>query len=173
MTLSAIVLQILFLFLAKLEGNPIPKSVQQNGTGLLSPSSSSSPWLKKVTMNNRDWGCRRRPLICRQEPFLTRVCCRNRCVDVSTDRHNCGSCEIRCRFNSQCCEGLCTDTNIDTSNCGRCGNRCLNGELCSFGMCGYAQPSLPPWPRRPRKPPRPPHYRRPPGGQEPPPAVVV
>ncbi|XP_054818013.1 stigma-specific STIG1-like protein 4 [Prosopis cineraria] len=128
-------------------------------------SSSSSSWLKKVAHRPRHIGCSKRPLMCSRGEFPPRrLCCRNRCVDVKSDRNNCGFCGVRCVFNMQCCAGLCTDTNIDPFNCGSCGNVCSLGNLCVFGLCGYAQqpppplpPSCPPTPPSP-PPPCPPIY---------------
>lgn len=137
------------------EGNSIPKVVQQNVTV---GSSSSSPWLKKIMNQKQDPrspGCGNRPWICRQgESRPGMRCCRNRCVDVFSDVNNCGLCGIRCPFSWQCCRSLCADTNINPFNCGKCGNRCPFGVLCLYGMCGYAQ-AFPPLPF-PRPPPRPP-----------------
>ncbi|KAB1215156.1 hypothetical protein CJ030_MR4G001400 [Morella rubra] len=168
------------------EGNATPEVlVQQNITG----GSSSSPWLKK-TMNDkwdpRDPGCWKRPWICSQGEFPpTRRCCRNRCIDVTSDNNNCGLCGLICPFTWQCCRGFCIDTNISPFNCGKCGHRCPFRVLCFYGMCGYAQPSPPrpfplppPWPRPPfpfppkRQPPKPPHPPHPPKGWQPPAAAM-
>lgn len=124
---------------------------------------STSPWLKNITTNwpRSPWprGCRGRPWVCRRkeefsekwpDPFRQRWrCCRDRCVDVSSDVYNCGLCGIRCPFSWQCCGGFCSNTNISPFNCGRCGNRCPYGVRCLYGMCGYAEPDLPPGPRPP------------------------
>ncbi|CAN1339938.1 Stigma-specific STIG1-like protein 4 [Linum perenne] len=129
----------------------------------------SSPWLKKVGNHRqpREPGCARAPWICRDQsmnhrgpPGRPRMrCCRNQCVDVSSDINNCGLCGIRCPFSWLCCRGLCVNTNISPFNCGRCFNRCPWGVQCAFGMCGYGgvggggQPQ--PWPRPPKRWPRP------------------
>ncbi|KAL8491021.1 hypothetical protein ACS0TY_022873 [Phlomoides rotata] len=121
-------------------------------------SSSHDPWLTRFN-NPRFIGCRRRLWICRDEDFprIRRRCCRNRCVDVSSDVNNCGLCGIRCRFTRQCCRGRCVNTNRNPFHCGRCFHRCPFPRLCFYGMCGYAQPPTPrPCPPRPR-PPKPPH----------------
>ncbi|KAJ8766526.1 hypothetical protein K2173_023773 [Erythroxylum novogranatense] len=139
----------------------------------------SSPWLEKV-MNHpkpRPSGCWKTPWICRkgESPPARLRCCRNQCVDVSSDPNNCGFCGIRCPFAWQCCHGFCVDTNINHFNCGRCGNRCPRGVRCLYGMCGYGgQPTSPDWPRPPFPfPPKPPkpwpphHHPHPPkGGDE-------
>ncbi|CAA0814211.1 Stigma-specific STIG1-like protein 4 [Striga hermonthica] len=109
------------------------------------------PWLRGIIKNPRRMGCRRRPWICRQDdtPRVRRRCCRNRCVDVTSDPNNCGLCGIRCPFTWQCCRGLCSNTNLSPFNCGGCGQRCFFPRFCFYGMCGYAQP-LPPFPFPPR-----------------------
>ncbi|CAI0436336.1 unnamed protein product [Linum tenue] len=134
-------------------------------------STHSSPWLKKVRNHHqqpRDPGCSRAPWICRDQgvnhhdpPGPRMQCCRNQCVDVSSDANNCGWCGISCPFTWQCCGGLCVDSNVSPFNCGKCFNRCPWGVQCSFGMCGYGgdqpQPWPRPWPRPPFPfPPRPP-----------------
>ncbi|CAI0436334.1 unnamed protein product [Linum tenue] len=123
----------------------------------------------------RDPGCSRAPWICRDQgvnhhdpPGPRMQCCRNQCVDVSSDANNCGWCGISCPFTWQCCGGLCVDSNVSPFNCGKCFNRCPWGVQCSFGMCGYGgdqpQPWPRPWPRPPFPfPPRPPEpWPRPP-----------
>ncbi|KAL8026406.1 hypothetical protein ABFX02_14G025200 [Erythranthe guttata] len=127
-----------------------------------SSSAAVSPWLMGFR-NPRFMGCRRRPWICNDDqggfPRIRRRCCRNRCVDVSSDVNNCGLCGIRCLFTRQCCRGLCVNTNRNPFHCGRCDNRCPFPSLCFYGMCGYAQPLPPfpfPFPPRPRPRPRPP-----------------
>ncbi|KAK3019635.1 hypothetical protein RJ639_004997 [Escallonia herrerae] len=149
----------LLLHLVLVEGkdNPILQRVQQNTTN---GSSTSSPWLRRVK-NPRAIGCWNRPWICNEGEFPPRIkklCCRNRCVDVTSDPNNCGLCGIRCPFTWQCCRGLCIDTNVNPFHCGSCDHKCPFMSYCVYGMCGYAQPILPPFPfpPRPPKPPRPP-----------------
>ncbi|KAK3003645.1 hypothetical protein RJ639_019150 [Escallonia herrerae] len=137
--------------------NPILQGVQQNATN---GSSTSSPWLRRVK-NPRAIGCWNRPWICNEGEFPPRIkmlCCRNRCVDVTSDPNNCGLCGIRCPFNWRCCRGLCIDTNVNPFHCGSCDHKCPFMSYCVYGMCGYAQPILPPFPFPPHhpKPPRPP-----------------
>ncbi|CAL0317467.1 unnamed protein product [Lupinus luteus] len=92
--------------------------------------------------------CRNRAFACSQGEFPPRfLCCRNRCVDVTSDRSNCGLCGIRCRFNYKCCNRLCINTNINPLNCGRCGRACPFGRFCLFGLCAFQEPlPLPPPP---------------------------
>ncbi len=80
--------------------------------------------------------------------------CNGACVDVSSDRFNCGSCGNACAQNQLCSESFCTtcpgksevacgtsgaafcaDLSSDTTNCGSCGNACSHGSLCSNSTC--------------------------------------
>ncbi|KAL2492291.1 Stigma-specific STIG1-like protein 4 [Abeliophyllum distichum] len=151
-----ILIQVLSLLLhfVIVEGTPILRGLEQNVTS----NSTYSPWLRQVK-NPRAIGCWTRPWICNQGEFplrIKRLCCRNRCVDVTSDVNNCGLCGIRCPFNWQCCRGLCININVNPFHCGSCEHRCRFPSFCIFGMCGYAQP-LPPFPFPfPPRPPFPP-----------------
>lgn len=155
------------------EGNSISHEVVQQN---LTTGSSSSSWLKTVVNHHfgedpRGPRCWNRPWICDSGEFPPkRRCCRNRCIDVSSDVNNCGLCGLRCHFNWQCCRGRCTNTNMSPFNCGKCENRCPFGVFCFYGMCGYAQPwPRPPFPFPPKPPrPHPPHPSHPPRGWQPP-----
>ncbi|CAN0900982.1 Stigma-specific STIG1-like protein 4 [Linum grandiflorum] len=118
--------------------------------------SQSSPWLNKVSNHHRprEPGCRDQEGINHHDPpGRPRMrCCRNQCVDVSSDINNCGLCGIRCPFSWLCCGGLCVNTNVSPFNCGRCFNRCPWGVQCAFGMCGYGAQHQPPFPFPPRHP---------------------
>ena len=74
--------------------------------------------------------------------------CKESCVDVSTDRENCGACGVRCAeglscHESQCecgpgktlCLGRCADTRRDPENCGTCGVICMTPSACMDGVC--------------------------------------
>lgn len=124
---------------------------------------NGSAWLKKAAKEmyprpRASTGCWNRPWICDQVESSSsslslsngerqrerRMCCRNRCVEVSSDENNCGVCGVRCLFGWQCCTGLCMHTNTNPFHCGNCFQRCHSGSLCSYGLCGYALP-LPPF----------------------------
>ena len=149
------ILQLLLLLVVIVGADPTPKVVQKNGT----KRSLSSPWLRRV-INPRAAGCWNRPWICNEGQFPPRIkklCCRNQCVDVTSDVYNCGLCGIRCPFTWQCCRGICINTNINPFHCGKCEHKCPFGSFCVYGMCGYAQPLPPfPFPPKPPKPPFPP-----------------
>lgn len=149
---QALAIVTLLVFI-QIEGNSMTNTLHQNDTSV---SSSFSPWLNKVVKRSPS-GCYGRPWACSRGKFPPRsMCCRNRCVNVTSDRNNCGSCGIRCPFNWQCCRGVCIDTNLSILNCGRCGHRCPFGVLCFFGMCGYGEGPSPFIPRSSKqKPPEP------------------
>lgn len=83
------------------------------------------------------------------------VSCDGKCVKVSNDPANCGSCgracgpaEIcaagaciaLCKTPQQVCTGtsgpFCTNLQSDNANCGACGNACKPLEKCTSGQCG-------------------------------------
>jgi len=83
--------------------------------------------------------------------------CGNACVDVFTDKKNCGVCGRACRDQDICmdgrcgpacagngttlCNDLCIDLDTDIDNCGACGTECktllpnAKGSVCSGGEC--------------------------------------
>jgi len=79
--------------------------------------------------------------------------CSGKCVDVVTDKANCGACGTACKATDFCvdgkcrgscpapsidCGGKCTSTDTDNANCGACGVVCKTGEVCSAGKCGLS-----------------------------------
>lgn len=133
----AIVTFITLLGLIPMEGKSTPSILFQNASTSV-PSTTTSPWVKN-NVRGRGSGCLRRPWVCLKGKFAPkRLCCKDLCVDVSSDKNNCGLCGTKCPFNWQCCRGLCSNINFSIFNCGKCGHRCPPGVLCSFGVCGYA-----------------------------------
>lgn len=62
---------------------------------------------------------------------------RGLCVDLSSDRNNCGACGNVCESPEDlCCDGVCTNIVFDRFNCGACGNVCPDGWDC----CGVCTP---------------------------------
>ncbi len=86
-------------------------------------------------------------------------CCNGKCVDVMTDKNNCGHCGMVCATGSSCVGGACgcksgntnttcgagqtccpnglgcKNTSNDAENCGACNHACNMGEECTSGTC--------------------------------------
>lgn len=71
------------------------------------------------------------------------VCCNKKCVNVKTDKLNCGACGKKCKFSEICCNGRCVNPSANKNHCGGCGNSCQEGGFCSFGMCSYSYAQTP------------------------------
>ncbi|KAK6269062.1 hypothetical protein QUC31_013222 [Theobroma cacao] len=82
--------------------------------------------------------CDNFPRICRLKNSPGPDCCKKRCVNVKTDRMNCGMCGYKCKYGEICCKGQCVNASFDKRNCGGCNKRCKKGEFCVYGMCNYA-----------------------------------
>ncbi|CAN6703549.1 unnamed protein product [Malus baccata var. baccata] len=82
--------------------------------------------------------CDNFPRICRAKNSLGPDCCKKKCVDVKTDRYNCGICGYRCKYTEICCRGKCVNASFDKRHCGGCNQRCKKGDFCVYGMCHYA-----------------------------------
>jgi hypothetical protein len=84
----------------------------------------------------------------------TSKCCNQKCIDVSTDKNNCGACGKVCGLGSLCQGGSCTCQGAvcaqgqvccpgtgcknlmnDAENCGGCGSPCGDGESCFNSQC--------------------------------------
>ncbi|KAL6975263.1 hypothetical protein U1Q18_024057 [Sarracenia purpurea var. burkii] len=65
------------------------------------------------------------------------TCCNRKCVELATDRHNCGSCRRKCEYTEACCRGECVRLAYDKRHCGSCNHRCTAGLFCIYGMCDY------------------------------------
>ena len=77
-----------------------------------------------------------------------RQLCASVCVDVMSDRTNCGACGTTCSTLKSCvagacqcqsglvaCGGDCVDVRANAAHCGTCDNACPAGESCSDGAC--------------------------------------
>ncbi|KAM2912635.1 hypothetical protein FF1_005249 [Malus domestica] len=82
--------------------------------------------------------CDNFPRICRAKNSLGPDCCKKKCVDVKTDRYNCGICGYRCKYTEICCRGKCVNASFDKRHCGGCNQKCKKGDFCVYGMCHYA-----------------------------------
>jgi Stigma-specific protein, Stig1 len=87
--------------------------------------------------------------------------CSGSCVDLFSDKKNCGVCGRACKsqeicVNAQCgpactksgttlCDDVCVDLDTDTKNCGACGTECrtllpnAKGSVCTDGKCVVSQ----------------------------------
>ncbi|XP_050220515.1 stigma-specific STIG1-like protein 1 [Mercurialis annua] len=82
--------------------------------------------------------CNKYPTICHAKGSPGPHCCKKKCVNVLTDRVNCGACGKKCKYNQICCNGNCVNPSFSRGHCGGCNNRCKNGGFCAFGLCNYA-----------------------------------
>ncbi|XVE51074.1 hypothetical protein DITRI_Ditri02bG0009400 [Diplodiscus trichospermus] len=82
--------------------------------------------------------CNKYPRVCRAAGSPGPDCCKKKCVNVKTDRLNCGMCGKKCKFSEICCSGQCVNPMSHKKHCGGCNNRCDKGSKCLYGMCSYA-----------------------------------
>ena len=82
--------------------------------------------------------CKQDPRICHAEGSPGPHCCHKKCVNLFTDRLNCGGCANKCKYIEICCGGKCVNPLSDKKHCGSCNNRCSKGDKCVFGLCNYA-----------------------------------
>ncbi|GLJ31044.1 hypothetical protein SUGI_0621240 [Cryptomeria japonica] len=89
----------------------------------------------------KSYSCSAHKSVCKQNNIAGEVkskCCKDRCVNVLTDRYHCGSCDKSCPFGYGCCKGKCVNVAYDKKNCGSCGVVCSKKGKCVYGMCSYA-----------------------------------
>ncbi|KAI3765628.1 hypothetical protein L2E82_15668 [Cichorium intybus] len=82
--------------------------------------------------------CNKNPRLCRVKGSPGPDCCKKQCVNVKTDKQNCGLCGKKCKHQEICCKGKCVNLMADKHNCGGCNNKCKRGNSCVYGMCSYA-----------------------------------
>ncbi|XP_010252477.1 PREDICTED: stigma-specific STIG1-like protein 1 [Nelumbo nucifera] len=82
--------------------------------------------------------CDKFPRVCRGKGSPGPDCCKKKCVNVLTDRLNCGMCGRKCKYSQICCRGECVNPLVDKKHCGQCTNKCKKGSKCVYGMCSYA-----------------------------------
>ncbi|KAM5588768.1 protein GRIM REAPER-like [Rosa sericea] len=72
---------------------------------------------------------------CGRKCKQTEICCKGKCVNVKTDKLNCGVCGYKCKYPGICCKGKCVNVKTDKLNCGICGYKCKYPEICCKGKC--------------------------------------
>ncbi|XP_068640785.1 stigma-specific STIG1-like protein 3 [Aristolochia californica] len=58
-------------------------------------------------VSNQRMTCEQDPTICLMRGSPGKDCCKKTCVDINTDKRNCGGCKVKCKSSYECCEGLC------------------------------------------------------------------
>ncbi|KAI4295943.1 hypothetical protein L6164_035936 [Bauhinia variegata] len=81
--------------------------------------------------------CDKYPKLCHVKGSAGPDCCNNKCVNLSTDRFNCGKCGKKCGYSKICCDGKCVNPMTNEKHCGKCGNKCDKASSCLYGMCSY------------------------------------
>ena len=82
--------------------------------------------------------CNKYPRVCRTKGSPGPDCCNKKCINVMTDKLNCGVCGKKCKYSEICCKGKCLNPLFDKKHCGSCNNKCKKGTTCVYGMCNYA-----------------------------------
>lgn len=82
--------------------------------------------------------CDKYPRVCRVRGSKGPDCCGKTCVNVWTDRNNCGRCGHICKHSEICCRGKCVNPMWNKYHCGGCGNICHHGDSCVYGICSYS-----------------------------------
>ncbi|CAK9137253.1 unnamed protein product [Ilex paraguariensis] len=85
-----------------------------------------------------NYTCNKFPRVCRLKGSSGPDCCKKKCVNVKTDRLNCGMCGYKCKYTEICCGGKCVNAFCHRMHCGGCHNKCKKGKFCTYGMCSYA-----------------------------------
>lgn len=82
--------------------------------------------------------CNKNPRLCHAKGSPGPDCCGKKCVNVMTDKQNCGLCGRRCKHMEICCKGTCVNPMVNKRHCGGCNRVCHRGDSCVHGMCSYA-----------------------------------
>ena len=72
------------------------------------------------------------------------ACCSGRCVELSSDLHNCGACGVACSGATPYCQGTCIERPCQSAACTGdtcCGSSCCaSGEICCLRTEAAAVP---------------------------------
>lgn len=115
----------------------LSKGFAVNDEKKLMPSKRLSRFLAEDKNPRAADHCHKDNEICQVLRGKNYTCCNNKCMHLSTDKHNCGACKKKCEYPQECCRGECVFLSLDKRHCGKCNNRCAKGELCVYGMCNY------------------------------------
>lgn len=126
----------------------VRRNLESRQTGMMSPSKgyyphhmmSSGGVSSQVRRLAVAANCTSNPNICASIVTYgaNATCCASTgaCVQLQSDRTNCGFCMYNFAAALGCCNGVCVSTMTDNLNCGTCGTTCKN-SLCTNGLCGY------------------------------------
>ncbi|KAK9275678.1 hypothetical protein L1049_022945 [Liquidambar formosana] len=114
------------------DGNDLPLSESEQPTSLRGTSRFLAQKTRVVMT------CNKYPRVCRASGSPGPDCCKKKCVNVLTDRLNCGMCGKKCKYSEICCKGECVNPSSNKKHCGGCNNKCGTGNSCAYGICSYA-----------------------------------
>ncbi|MDD1655037.1 MAG: hypothetical protein LUO91_04945, partial [Methanomicrobiales archaeon] len=140
----------------------------EKGCDCLTPAEAKKVGYEYCKGTRTSCGTLLEPKYCYGKPSAASGCptglttCGEYCLDLTTDRWNCGSCNFACPTGSTCQGGtcvcgtgltacsldpyspvsktspknfICADLQADEANCGACGKVCGTGETCCDGKC--------------------------------------
>jgi len=61
--------------------------------------------------------------------------CGVRCVNLKSDKKNCGTCGRACASGQSCCDGDCYNLTTNIAHCGGCEKKCDLDQVCERGNC--------------------------------------
>lgn len=82
--------------------------------------------------------CEVYPKLCRDKNSSGPNFCNKKCVNLMTNKLNCGKCGKKCNYSEMCCQGKCVNPSSDERHCGQCNKKCSKGSSCEYGLCSYA-----------------------------------